>query len=68
ARGAVAIGAHLFAPTDAGIVRVEAIARDVAITRTFPDTAELVSAADELSIGPRGLDVRKPDGAFRLEL
>ncbi len=70
ARGAVAIGAHLFVPTDGGVIRLEADAatHDVSVTRTFPATAELVDAGDELSIGPRGLDVRKPDGAFRLEL
>jgi hypothetical protein len=68
ARGAVAAGPHLFAPTDDGVVRLEVVARDVAITRTFPDTAELVSAGDELFLGPAGLDVRTSDGAFRLEL
>jgi hypothetical protein len=64
-RGAVAIGSHLFAPTDDGVIRLDGLA----ITRRFPDTAELVSAADELFLGPRGLDVRRPDGTtFRMEM
>jgi hypothetical protein len=70
AAGAVAAGPHLFVPTDGGVIRLEASAatREVSVTRTFPDTADLVDARDQLALGPRGLDVRKPDGALRLEL
>jgi len=72
ARGAVAAGAHLFVPTDQGVIRLGmtgcAPATAIAVTATFPDTAELVSADDQLHLGPRGLDVRKSDVAYRLEL
>jgi len=67
-RGACAVGPHLFVPTDAGVVRVEVDAGALAVTRRFPDTADFVSSGDELFAGPGGLDVRKPDGAIRLEL
>ena len=67
-RGACAVGAHLFVPTDAGIVRVEAQSGALAETRSFPDTAEFVTAADVLHPAPAGLDVRTRDGALRLTL
>jgi hypothetical protein len=63
-----AVGAALFVATDAGIVRVEVVAGALAVTRSFPDTADFVSTGDALFAGPRGLDVRTSDGAFRLEL
>jgi hypothetical protein len=68
--GACAAGAALFVPTDAGIVRVEVDSgsRDLAITRTFPDTADFVTAADQLYPAAGGLDVRTRDGAVRLTL
>lgn len=62
--GACAAGAALFVPTDAGIVRVDG----VSVARTFPDTAGLVSAADQLALGPGGLDVLTASGALRLTL
>lgn len=68
--GACAIGAALFVPTDAGIVRVEvdAGAGDLAVTRTFPDTADFVTAADRLHPAAGGLAVRTRDGAVHLTL
>ncbi|MCE9574559.1 MAG: hypothetical protein K8W52_15535, partial [Deltaproteobacteria bacterium] len=68
ARGAVAAGPHLFVPTDTGVIRLDAANGAVSVARTFPSTAELVAAGDELSLGPRGLDVRRADRALRLEL
>ena len=66
--GACAAGAALFVPTDAGIVRVEALAGDLALTRTFPDTADFVTAADQLHPAAGGLAVRTRDGAVHLTL
>ena len=66
--GACAVGAALFVPTDAGIVRVEVVAGALAVTRTFPDTADLVSAADQLRPAAGGLAVRTRDGALHLTL
>lgn len=68
ARGAVATGAHLFVPTDAGVIRLDASAGLVSVSRTFSSTAEFVAAGDELALGPRGLDVRRAARALRLEL
>jgi hypothetical protein len=66
--GACAVGGALFVPTDAGIVRVEIAAGELAVTRRFPDTADFVTAADALFPAPGGLDVRTRDGALRLTL
>jgi len=66
--GACAVGPALFVPTDAGIVRVEVVAGALAPTRAFPDTADLVTAADVLHAAPGGLDVLSRDGALRLAL
>jgi hypothetical protein len=66
--GACAVGAALFVPTDAGIVRVEVVAGDLAATRTFPDTADFVTAADQLFPAAGGLAVRGRAGAVHLTL
>jgi len=66
--GACAVGALLFVPADDGVVRVEASGGALAVTRRFPDTADLVTAADQLYPGPGGIDVRTRDGALRLTL
>lgn len=66
--GACAVGALLFVPADDGVLRVEAQHGALAITRTYPDTADFVTAADQLHPGPGGLDVQTRDGALRLTL
>lgn len=67
-RGACAAGPYLFVPTDAGVVRVE-VERDALVaTRTFPDTADFVSAADRLVLVTGGLGVITDGAAWRLTL
>jgi len=66
--GACAAGVHLFVPTDDGIVRVEVVNGAIAQTRSFPETAPLVSAADRLSLHPSGLDVIRARDAIRMQL
>jgi hypothetical protein len=67
-RGACAVGPLLLVPTDAGVVRIEAAAGALTVTRTFPDTADFVTSADRLRPAPGGLDVQTRDGALRLTL
>lgn len=66
--GACAAGPLLLVPSDAGVVRVEVTPAGVAVTRTFSETADVVSAGDSLFPAPGGLDVRTRDGALRLAL
>jgi hypothetical protein len=72
--GATALGPYLFAPTDAGIVRVEAHGNALRPTRGFSDTQPFVSAGDRLMsstsgpAGASGLYVVKPDRILRLTL
>jgi hypothetical protein len=66
--GALAAGPILLVPTDDGVVRVEVVNHGLEITRRFPDTADLVTAGDELFAAPGGLDVRKGDRVLRLTL
>jgi hypothetical protein len=66
--GVAAAGPYLFAPTDAGLVRVEADGHTLRATRSFPDTEPVVSAGDRLLAGPDGLYVVKPDRILRLTL
>jgi hypothetical protein len=69
--GATALGPYLFAPTDAGIVRVEAHGNALRPTRGFPDTEPFASAGDRLIAAPAsagGLYVVKPDRILRLTL
>jgi hypothetical protein len=66
--GVAAAGPYLFAPTDAGIVRIEANGNTLRATRSFPDTEPVVSASDRLLAGPDGLYVVKPDRILRLTL
>ena len=63
--GACAAGPHLLVPTDAGVVRVETVAAGLVVGRRFPDTAPLVSAADDLTVVADGVAVAK---ATRLAL
>ena len=51
-----------------GVVRVEAVAASLVVTREFPDNADFVTSADRLHAGPGGLDVRTQSGALRLTL
>ncbi len=66
--GACASGAHLFVPTDDGIVRVEVVNGALVQTRSFPETAPLVTAADRLLLHATGLDVVRARDAIRLQL
>lgn len=66
--GAAALGPYLFAPTDAGVVRVEAQGSALVQTRSFPDTEPFVSAAGRLLAGAGGLYVVEPDRILRLTL
>jgi tRNA A-37 threonylcarbamoyl transferase component Bud32 len=78
--GACAAGPYLFVPTDGGLVRLEltpapaaspaSAASGLTITRTFPETAPLVCAADRLALAPGGgaLDVLRAGDALRLTL
>ena len=66
---ATAVGPYLFAPTDAGIVRVEAHGNALRESRSFPDTEPLVSAGDRLMSSPAGgLYLVKSDRILRLTL
>ncbi len=68
ASGACAVGPHLFVPTDDGVARIEVVQGAIAHTRTFPETAPLVSAGDRLALVPGssgGLAVvRRRDSLF----
>jgi hypothetical protein len=66
--GACAAGAHLFVPTDGGVVRLEIAAGAFAQTRAFADTAPLIAAGDRLALHPTGLDAIRRDGAIRMHL
>jgi hypothetical protein len=66
--GACAAGPLLFVPTDDGIVRVEVVGGQLTQTRSFPETAPLVAAADRLALHPGGLDVQRARDAVRLHL
>jgi tRNA A-37 threonylcarbamoyl transferase component Bud32 len=67
--GACAAGPHLFVPTDDGIARIEIVQGTITQTRTFAETAPLVSACDRLAsnnIG--GIDVVRRRDSIRLNL
>jgi hypothetical protein len=66
--GACAIGSHLFVPTDDGIVRVEVVGSALAQTRSFPETAPLVTASDRLVLHDGGLAVIRAREAISLQL
>lgn len=66
--GACAAGPHLFVPTDDGIARIEVVQRAVAHTRTFPETAALVSSGDHLSLSTGGIAVARRRDAVLLHL
>ncbi|MEZ4401142.1 MAG: hypothetical protein R3B06_14045 [Kofleriaceae bacterium] len=64
--GAVAAGPYLFVPTDAGVVRVEIDGGTPRVTRRFPETAALCTAADDLLVTRDGLTVRKAGAPISL--
>ncbi|MBV8762541.1 MAG: hypothetical protein JO257_34975, partial [Deltaproteobacteria bacterium] len=66
--GACASGPHLFVPTDDGIVRVEVVGGALVQTRSFPETAALVTAGDRLVLQPGGLAVIRARDAISLQL
>jgi hypothetical protein len=47
----------LFAATDDGIVRIEAVGSDLSVTKSFPDTVRFVDAESLLFPGKAGLTV-----------
>ncbi|MFT3694293.1 MAG: hypothetical protein QM831_14195 [Kofleriaceae bacterium] len=66
--GACAAGPHLFVPTDAGIVRIEAQQGAIAQTRVFAETAPLVAAGDQLTLSNGGIAVARTRDAVLLQL
>jgi len=66
--GACAAGPHLFVPTDDGIVRVEVVQDAIVQTKTFAETAPLVTSGDRLALSPGCIDAIRPDDAIRMQL
>jgi hypothetical protein len=66
--GACAAGPQLFVPTDDGVARIEIVQGAIAQTRTFAETATLVTAGDRLALHPTGLDAIRPRDAIRMHL
>ena len=62
------MGPHLFVPTDDGVARVDCIQNTIVHSRTFAETAPLVSAADRLVISSGALVAIRRDDAIRMEL
>jgi hypothetical protein len=56
-QGKCAVGAALLAPTDAGVVRLEAEGNSIRESKTFPETEQYVSSASQLLAGRDGLYV-----------
>lgn len=57
----------LFAPTDAGVVRLEVIGGAILKTREFPETEELVDESCQLLVERRGLCVVRPHEVVALQ-
>ena len=66
--GACAVGPHLFVPTDDGIARIELVGTAIAQTRTFAETAPLISAGDRLVLTANGIDAIRRRDAIRMHL
>lgn len=67
--GACTAGPHLFVPTDDGIARIEIVQGTITQTRTFAETAPLVSSSDRLVLNNAGgIDVVRRRDAIRLTL
>ena len=58
--GACAVGDFLLAPTDDGVVRLEAAGGRIFMTKAFPDTEPFVDAGSVLLPAPGGLAVVGP--------
>lgn len=65
-RGTAAIGDVLFAPTDAGIVRLEIDQGNIVIGKEFPDTARFVNSSNHLFIGDDGIFVVRDRDIWKL--
>jgi hypothetical protein len=66
--GACAAGPHLFVPTDDGVARIEVAQSAIVHTRTFAETAPLITAGDRLALHPQGLDAIRRHDAIRMHL
>lgn len=66
--GFAAVGGALFAPTDAGIVRLEIEAGAIKKVREFPDTEPYVDAASGLHASRQGIFVASRRTIVRLEM
>lgn len=67
-RGKTAIGKFLLAPTDDGIVRVEANGSSLSVVKEFPDTARFVNSGSQLFPGTGGLSVVSSREVWNLQL
>jgi hypothetical protein len=56
-QGKCAVGTALLAPTDAGVVRLEAEGSSIRESKTFPETDQYVNSASQLLAGRNGLYV-----------
>jgi hypothetical protein len=66
--GACCAGPHLFVPTDDGIARIEIVQGTITQTRTFAETAQLVSSSDRLALTSGGIDAVRRRDAIRMTL
>lgn len=66
--GACAAGPHLFVPADDGIARIEIVQGAIVQTRTFPETAPLISSGDRLALTSGAIDAVRTRDAIRLQL
>ncbi len=66
--GACAAGPHLFVPTDEGVVRIDIVAGAIVQTRTFAETAPLITSSDRLALSPGCIDAIRRDDAIRMQL
>jgi hypothetical protein len=67
--GACPAGPHLFVPTDEGIARVELDSTGVLVhTRTFAETAPLVTSGDRLALTATGIAALRTHDAIHLQL
>lgn len=67
-RGKAAAGNFLFAPTDEGVVRLQAENTMLRVTREFPDTEPYVTATSNLFVGRDGLYVVTRKEVYRLRI
>lgn len=67
-RGRMATGSHLYAATDAGIVRVATSNNNLVVDREFPNTEPFVSALSQLMPGTSGIHVVENQTITLLEI